>query len=122
MKPPIYQKYVERFIGVVNYYRTIRGPIDKISTIFCQNPTFASMWQKKIESKEGKQIQNDGRRSPLGFTSQRQIANIILFYLCPCDAEILHLLAAVCLIGQYSRKGAYVLRAAIFPDFPPRVY
>ena len=56
-----------------------RGPIDKISTVFFQNLTFTSTWQKKSESKEGKQTQNDNRRFPLGFASQRQIANIILF-------------------------------------------
>ena len=32
-----------------------RGPIDKISTVYCQNPTFASTWQNKSESKEGRE-------------------------------------------------------------------
>ena len=56
-----------------------RGPIDKISTVFDQNLSFTSTRKKHSESKEGKQIQNDDRRFPLGFASHCQIANIILF-------------------------------------------
>ena len=33
----------------------VRGPIDKFSTVLGQNPTFASTWQKKYESKEGRE-------------------------------------------------------------------
>ena len=62
--------------------------------------------------RKDKKIQNDAF----------QIANIILFELCRCDAEILRLIAAVYTIRQYSCKGAYVMRAAVSPDFPLRVY
>ena len=66
MKPPIYQKYVERFIGVVNYYRNIRGPIDKISTVFCQNPTFASTWQKILSQRKASKSRTTTDASPSG--------------------------------------------------------
>ena len=71
---------------------TARGSIDKFSTIYIQNPTFASTRQKQIENliqRKDEKIQNDDRHFPLGLASHRQIANIILCYFCRCDAEIL---------------------------------
>ena len=58
---------------------------------------------------------------PSGLLLIANIANIILFEFCRCNVEILCLLAFVCTIRRYRSKGGYVLRAAVFPDFSPRL-
>ena len=102
-----------------------RGSIDKISTVYSQNPTFASTWQKTFkhsESKEGRE--NTERRHTLppqvGISSpNRQYQTMLSLILRSRGSP---LLAAVCTIEQYSHAGAYVLCAAVFPDFSPRFY
>ena len=102
-----------------------RGYIDKISTVYSQNPTFASTWQKtskNYESKEGRENPEQRQTLPprVGFSLPNRQYRTMLFL--PLRCRNSPLLAAVCTIGRYSRTGAYVLRAAVFPDFYPRVY
>ena len=70
--PPGPWNFSYKWISWGTPHTLTRGPIDKISTVLGQNPTFASTWQKKSESKEGKQIQNEDRQSPLEFASHLQ--------------------------------------------------
>ena len=96
-----------------------------MSTVYSQKPTFASTWQnkfKKIESMEGRE--NSERRQTLppqvGFLPPNLQYHTMLFL--PLRCRNSPLLAAVCTIGRYIRTGAYILRAAVFPDFSTRVY
>ena len=41
-----------------------RGPIDKISTVFCQNPTFASAWQNILSQRKASKSRTTTDVSP----------------------------------------------------------
>ena len=95
-----------------------RGSIDKISSVLGQNLTFTSIWHKKKEGRESPE-QQQTLPPRVGFSSPNCQYHPILIV--PFRCRNSRLLASVCTIGRYSRKGKYVLRAAVFPDFSSRL-